>query len=265
MAKISYIELWTNAEKVFANEVEPVLDSLERYITDKSKKIDKSHQVNKVFKREINNNESYQVNRILKYYAFHCKKEKINEKIEKKLIHLFGELAIGFNLSDNEKKMILNAWKNFINNIDPILKIQIQFVHNTVWKKFPHSLKGEIISSGVWGVIKAIPGYDYKRKAAFSTYARKWIYGEIRKTLNEKYNAKIEEDIPDHSLGSEKMLVIKNAIENLLPDERIVLLKLFFKEKTGRETAAQMNLTEGRITQLKQSALQKLKELINIF
>jgi len=250
MANISYKDLWIKAEKNFLTDMQSVLGSIKKY----------THQ------NEIKEEDLYATIKILKFYACNPYEPRINKKIEKKLIKIFDIAAHGFKLKKREKISILKAWYNFADTIKPVIDVQVEYIYSTLWKKYPEHLKNEVISSGYFGILKAIPNYDY-RVATFSTYARKWIFGEVKKLLKETNENFDCDTIPDQLPGVHETLLknesLNQALDILSPDERMVIDKSYFKDVPGKKIALQMERSEGRISQIKKESEKKIKKIIN--
>ena len=67
----------------------------------------------------------------------------------------------------------------------------------------------------------------------------------------------------EFALENEKNQIIRNAVEKLNSRQREVIVCIYFKEMSQRETALEMGLKEASISRLLDRALAKLKDLLN--
>lgn len=71
-------------------------------------------------------------------------------------------------------------------NRKQLIEDNIRLVYHIIAKEYPTYIHDDdIIQSGMYGLCKAAQGWDEKR-GLFSTYAGKWIRGEIRQEFSRR-------------------------------------------------------------------------------
>lgn len=70
-------------------------------------------------------------------------------------------------------------------------------------------------------------------------------------------------DPEEHSLRKQEMLRIIEALEQLTPKEKTVVVLYYFKGVLFKDIAMLLDVTEGRISQLHTAAMGRLKKLMD--
>ena len=176
----------------------------------------------------------------------------------------------------------------------------VKKIASSIYKRLPDYAEVEfedIVGVGYVGLMEAKHHFDEGKKASFGTYASIIIRGRIldylrsldvrtkeekeedvnrRKTLSieEFLNESIQEDrlsflgVDDYNLldrieKEELITLVAEAIDSTLNDSERLGLSLFFKEGLKqKEIADIMKLTPARITQIKKTALKKIREYL---
>ena len=176
----------------------------------------------------------------------------------------------------------------------------VKKIASSIYKRLPDYSEVEfedLVGVGYVGLMEAKHHFDENKKTSFGTYASILIRGRIldylrsldvrtkeekseginrRKTLSiEEF---INESIKEDRLGflgtedenpfevvekKELIELVMKAIDTVLNDNEKIVLSLFFKEGLKqREIADIMGITSARVTQLKQSALRKIRSFL---
>jgi len=189
-----------------------------------------------------------------------------------------------------EKIILSISWTNYIKTIEPAL-ISLHPYIVSIATKYYYLYTGlkvadvyELISEGHIGMMKAIPGYQYK-KAKFITYATKWIEGEIKAFIGKniiKYGVYIDSDsditdpeVPDPTdqtdvlyINEELKVLLKQKISELPPKQSVAMKKLIYDEKKQKDIARQLEISESSLSQIIKRAIKKLREMfkeLNLF
>ena len=133
-------------------------------------------------------------------------------------------------------------------------------------KKFDNTGVGveDLISIGTIGLIKAINSYDKDKNIKLATYASRCIENEILMYLRRNSKIKAEVSI-DEPLNVEcKML--KKAI-NQLPERERIIVDLRFglssedgEEKTQKEVADMLGISQSYISRLEKKIMRQLRK-----
>jgi len=153
----------------------------------------------------------------------------------------------------------------------------------------------DLISIGTIGLIKGVNTYRRDRNIKLATYASRCIENEIlmfiRKTSNQKTEISLDEPINMDCDGNELVLsdilgtdenvvtgqleeavdlqLLRQAVSQLPQREREIVNMRFglggFQERTQKEVAEQMGISQSYISRLEKKIMQKLrKELIKM-
>ncbi|MBV9182068.1 MAG: sigma-70 family RNA polymerase sigma factor [Acidobacteria bacterium] len=94
-----------------------------------------------------------------------------------------------------------------------------------------------------------------------------WLYGIASNVLaahwhkNGKNPEPLPEDRdPENVSTIERRLVLSQLVEALLPDQRKVIVRQFFEQRSIREIAQEMGRSQGAIKQLQMRALENLRD-----
>ena len=187
-------------------------------------------------------------------------------------------------LDIEEEKNVLAMLKT--DNDDYAKKMLIE--HNLrlvvyIAKKFDNTGVGveDLISIGTIGLIKAINSYDRDKNIKLATYASRCIENEILMYLrrNSKVKAEVSIDEPlnvdwdgnelllSDILGTEEveMKALKRAIGNLSERERIIVDLRYGlsdkdgEEKTQKEVADMLGISQSYISRLEKKIIKRLK------
>lgn len=195
------------------------------------------------------------------------------------------------------KETIVELFKKFkdgdLNAREKLINHNIKLVVNQVLTFFYDSEyeKNELISIGIFGLIKAVDTFSIEFGNKFSTYAVKCIRNEIlqyiRKNKKQKdtcsinepvsfsdngnvitYEDILESNIPpvDECIINQETKTLLNKCLEELPENERELLKLyygFYEEKyTRKELAKMYNVSNGTINKRIKENLEKLKCLL---
>lgn len=121
-----------------------------------------------------------------------------------------------------------------INN--ELIKNYEKLVYKIISKYSNESNKDDLFQAGMIGILYASSKYDSKLNVKFSSFAYKYILGEVLKELREDRNIKISRDL------------IKDYKRIIIARERIY--KAYGRPASIRELSKILNLTEKRITEV---------------
>lgn len=92
-----------------------------------------------------------------------------------------------------------------------------------------------------------------------------WLYGIAANVLSKHWahhGKHMEEALPDlSSMGGdiERSVLLMKAVETLLPNQKLVIIRRFVDQKSIREIAQELGRSEGAIKQLQLRALENLR------
>lgn len=182
---------------------------------------------------------------------------------------------------DNDLLTLPNLNKVIEEHSDMVKKIA-NYLNGRVYN---HFCKDDLIQAGMIGLMKAHKDYREDHGTTFKTYAyiriRGHILDEIRAlnwfSRNSYKNFKmvyeqdcsndvvsvdfLEKNVADIADLDEKKEIIWNCVKNLPLHQRIVLYFFYQKEYTLKDIGIVLNLTEGRICQIRKEALVNLRSL----
>jgi len=174
----------------------------------------------------------------------------------------------------------------------------VRKIASSIYKRLPDYAGVEfedLVGVGYVGLMEAKHHFDEEKNASFGTYASIIIRGRIldylrsldvrtkeekKEEINRRKTISIEEFLSDSVkedrlsfLGTEDNNILERiekeelvnlvaeAIDSVLNDSEKLVLSLFFKEGLKqKEIADIMELTPARITQIKKTALRKIRE-----
>ncbi len=114
---------------------------------------------------------------------------------------------------------------------------------------------------------------EYYRTVQSASNAVVFSFEDFRDTISEEGDMDITECIPDRSAKTPLEVLEENSakealahlIERLPQKEKIILSLYYWDELTMKEIGKVMGLTEGRVCQLHNQAMIRLKSLMNAF
>ena len=92
-----------------------------------------------------------------------------------------------------------------------------------------------------------------------------WLYGIAAHVLSKhwqklgKHSAEELSDLGSAGNEIERAVVLGNAVESLLPDQKHVIVRRFVDQKSVREIAEELGRSEGAVKQLQLRALENLR------
>lgn len=156
-----------------------------------------------------------------------------------------------------------------------------------------HVEKNDLISAGMLGLIDAAARYQAERKTYFPVYARQRIRGAmldymraqswIPRAAYQKLRAEEPDTLrfrssgvciegldmaactapPDTDIAEHQLRAVMGGLVRLLPErDQAILLLHYLHQRTMRDISKDLNLSEGRISQLHNAALGKLKKML---
>lgn len=151
----------------------------------------------------------------------------------------------------------------------------VSLVVNAYWN---NSLKSDLFSVGVIGLIKAVDTFSVRKNASFSTYATRCIQNEIgmylrkiqtRKVSLEKWKSyqylenSLEQDVENNYIKKEETIALYQALKTLSEQEKQIIFLYFGlhseKKYTQNEIAHILNYSQSYVARLLKKALNKLK------
>ena len=126
-----------------------------------------------------------------------------------------------------------------MNKYEEIIKINNGLIHMVINKYFKGYDKEDLYQVGVIGVIKAYNNYKKGYNAKFSTYAFKYIYGEMYNYINNYKSIKI----------SKEYISLYNKINTA----NSILSQKLMKEPTTEELAMFLEINPKVINEIKKS------------
>lgn len=115
----------------------------------------------------------------------------------------------------------------------------IYMIINNYFKGYP---KDDLYQVGVIGLIKAYDKYKENKNVKFSTYAYKWIYGEMYSYIN---NTKLLKISNESTKLYKKIIEARNYLcQNLMREPNINEIALFIDELPENVYSSIMSMTE---------------------
>lgn len=157
--------------------------------------------------------------------------------------------------------------------------------------------RDDLISIGTIGLIKAVDGFDLSKNIKFATYATRCIINEVLLYLR-KYNKwkdlysldyyiKYEHSVyvqdiktrvvlntagpsvEEEYLYKEELYEIRKMVENLSPEEKLLIYKLYGFNNTDivfqEEIAKEFNITQSGVSLRHKKIISKIKNKIAIY
>lgn len=140
--------------------------------------------------------------------------------------------------------------------------------------KVSYSVYPDLIQEGMLALIKAVDGFDIKRKNKFSTYAYYKIKGSLINYL-QRVEGRAPLPVDEVAFVKKSMRVallsneaetaewnvdLKKAIQELTRRESLILQALIYEEKAAKEVASEIKLDVSHVYRIRKKALSKLRE-----
>ncbi len=187
---------------------------------------------------------------------------------------------------DSPDEDAINTIESYLNESQNIrsyiLRCNMRLVVSIVKKCVtPHVSFDELMSDGIWALIKAVDKFDYARGFRFSTYAyhaiSNYAYRKIanRKKANTRFvpathTSALEEageirgPAMDEQIWQELSGLVAKAMDNLDRREQLIVQGRFAlgeqqKVRTFQSLADELGISKERVRQLEQRAVAKLR------
>ena len=143
----------------------------------------------------------------------------------------------------------------------------------------------DIIQEGTVGLIEAVENYDPERQVAFSLYAVHRIRGRMLNyaqregtlrcvSLDSPLGVEDNATLENHLVGYDQAVAtqaeknflvdqVKNALERLPANERMVLSGVFLSEQEPKELAATMNISLSHIYRLQKQGVRRVRGMLS--
>ena len=132
-----------------------------------------------------------------------------------------------------------------MNKYEEIIKLNSSLIYMIINKYFKGYSTEDLYQVGVIGVIKAYNNYKENKNTKFSTYAYKYIYGEIYGYINAERNIKVSKE---YISLYKKINTAKNILsQRLMKEPSITELSLFLEidEKELTKVLTSMNRVDS--------------------
>lgn len=152
----------------------------------------------------------------------------------------------------------------------------VERIVNCLWRRRPIAgmEKGDLVSEGCIGLIKAADSYDETRGTEFRTHAVLCIRRALSNTLKraDVRNADAlvaevlqEENIavPDFTAASDAKLSVETALPQLKPKRRQAVQLYFLDNLPQADVARQMHISQTHAKRLIDQGLANLRELLD--
>ena len=137
-----------------------------------------------------------------------------------------------------------------MNEYEEIINTTSNLIYHIINKYFKGYEKEDLYQVGVIGVIKAYNNYKEDKSTKFSTYAYKYIYGEIYSYINNNKTLKLSKEI--------------NTLYNKINKAKDILSQKLMKEPNTYELSLFLEIEESIITNILNSTnISSIDEIIN--
>lgn len=137
-----------------------------------------------------------------------------------------------------------------MNEYEEIINTTSNLIYYIINKYFKGYEKEDLYQVGVIGVIKAYNNYKEDKSTKFSTYAYKYIYGEIYSYINNNKTLKLSKEI--------------NTLYNKINKAKDILSQKLMKEPNTYELSLFLEIEESIITNILNSTnISSIDEIIN--
>lgn len=123
-----------------------------------------------------------------------------------------------------------------MNEYEEIINTTSNLIYHIINKYFKGYEKEDLYQVGVIGVIKAYNNYKEDKSTKFSTYAYKYIYGEIYSYINSNKTLKLSKEI--------------NTLYNKINKAKDILSQKLMKEPSTYELSLFLEIEESLITNI---------------
>ena len=177
-----------------------------------------------------------------------------------------------------------------------LIELQKKLVYSIIKQYSTVETKEDLFQVGMVGAITAYQKYDSSTGVKYSTFAYKYILGEVLKYLRENRTIKLNKIlnmskeridevllynkdatslnkliIPDEELTIEDMISnndmnmedrvgLNDALASLNAEERKLIYDRYYKELTQTDIAKENNTTQVKVYRLERKILDKLKD-----
>lgn len=134
----------------------------------------------------------------------------------------------------------------------------------------------DLVQAGCLGMIHAVHRFDTGRQVFLRTYAVPWILGEMKKEARHSVYREISIDdhyaddspalvdrLVDQAGIDPEMIDLHFALQQLSPDERIVIVLRYTRDKTQQETACLLKKSQAQISKTEKKAIDHLRRLMS--
>jgi len=184
---------------------------------------------------------------------------------------------------DEDEINTIELYLNEAQNIRSyILRCNMRLVVSIIKKCVtPHISFDELLSDGIWSLLKAVDKFDYSRGFRFSTYAyhaiSNYAYRKIadRRKANARFTPathtsaldearEVREPAMDEQIWQELSALVAKAMDNLDRREQLIVQGRFAlgeqqKIRTFQSLADELGISKERVRQLEQRAVAKLR------
>ena len=137
-----------------------------------------------------------------------------------------------------------------MNEYEEIINTTSNLIYHIINKYFKGYEKEDLYQVGVIGVIKAYNNYKEDKSTKFSTYAYKYIYGEIYSYINSNKTLKLSKEV--------------NTLYNKINKAKDILSQKLMKEPNTYELSLFLEIEESIITNILNSTnISSIDEIIN--
>jgi RNA polymerase primary sigma factor len=169
------------------------------------------------------------------------------EEQEKRAREMFGDKFDAFKkikLGTNEEKMVARKF---------LVEKNLGLVRSIANKKLAKASSrdksvefSDLVSEGVFGLMKAIEAFDYSRGIAFSTFAYKHINGEINRFLENNGHIRVTVELRNLYNKYKKMIKEAEKTDKEITDEEI-MKGLGIGQSTFDRLVESIPIIEGRV------------------
>lgn len=193
---------------------------------------------------------------------------------------------------DKDRTLILNAQRGDEKSLTKLIKENNGLIWSVVRRFWYCQIEpDDLYQIACIGFIKAVRRFDFEYKVELSTYAVRYIFGEIKKFIRDDGIVKISRNIKetgfklkmesinqyvyeDNNCEKQERITLENSneedvinkvlISNLLEhlkirDKKIIELR-YFKEKTQTEVAGILGISQVQVSRIERRLLKELKQ-----
>ncbi len=193
---------------------------------------------------------------------------------------------------DKDRTLILNAQRGDEKSLTKLIEENNGLIWSVVRRFWYCQIEpDDLYQIACIGFIKAVRRFDFEYKVELSTYAVRYIFGEIKKFIRDDGIVKISRNIKetgfklkmesinqyvyeDNNCEKQERITLENSneedvinkvlISNLLEhlkirDKKIIELR-YFKEKTQTEVAGILGISQVQVSRIERRLLKELKQ-----